>query len=157
MYCSCMGGDLAPSLGARKKISRTKFSNQWPFFHLTAQNFVSHLSISAVPYITYIHIWPFSWPKRSISEHKIPHWHVHLLFTQFLVSLTSNNSTSQSMGGRMHGSFPTSNFGEGRCLQSSLSHRPWLQVIRLIWLAHRIVFRRQIRRSAGAFFDRKVS
>src|SRR6218665_789767 len=60
------------------------------------------------------------------------------LFTQFVVCLTSNNSTSQNIGGRMHGPTPHLKFGGVPPLHP-LSLRPWIDVFAVFIYAYVLI------------------
>src|SRR6218665_949909 len=71
-----------------------------------------------------IYIWPFAdektsflTRKASIAEQKMP------LFTQFVLSHASSNTTSRNIGGTDTWAVPHLTFWEG---PSPISFRPWL-------------------------------
>jgi len=99
-------------------------------FHFNIQkSFFSHrlyflclLPVSTVRNLTCNKYDPFLDQRTSISEKILPWDH---FFSQFVLCLTSNNSTSRNIeGGRMHGPSPTSNFVRGRPLSSPTKSPP---------------------------------
>src|SRR6218665_3967197 len=118
-----MGGDLAPNLGGTKKffrgpisgkisIFRVKISDDLFFSHRTGSSFFSHIfRMFTMLYVVYDH---FLTRKTQF-------------FTLFMLSRTSDNTTSQNIGGEqcMRGP-PTSNFGGDRPPQSPPRSPPLL-------------------------------
>src|SRR6218665_375653 len=82
--------------------------------------FLSLFSISLLCQMSYM---THSSREKPLFKKLIP-WS-HLLFTLFLLSRTSDNTTSQNIGGRMHGPFPHPTYLGDRP-QSPLGLRPWL-------------------------------
>ena len=106
------GGDLAPSLGGRKKFSRTKISERrffrknfhaqkfwWPFFsHRPGfSDFYSLFSDSPYIYCVKCRIWPFLHKKKHYFRKEF-HDDTYF-FTLFELSRPSHNTTSQNIGG----------------------------------------------------------
>src|SRR6218665_1778518 len=75
-----------------------------------------------------IYIWPFADEKNLFLDEKSLHFRtknalITPLFTQFVLSHASSNTTSRNIGGTDTWAAPTSNFGRG---PSPISFRPWL-------------------------------
>ena len=122
---SCWHGRrLGVEFGGRKKISRTEFSND-----LLRKNCRSYRSKFLMPFLVIINFsrelfyFVCLLPVSSGGLKFL----LETIFTQFVLYLTSYNSTSLNIGGRMHGPFLQVKFG-GPWPRVPLSLRPCLLV-----------------------------
>ena len=137
-WIDSMGGDGA-EFGGRIKIRRTNFRMTFSRknFHFNAQNFwwpfFSHrlyfsvfTSDSPVWNLIYYniiqHIWPFSWPKTSISQQKVSSWDPFLISSYFASHLMTVYF-SKYWGEGCMGRPPPQILGDRP--QVPLSLRPW--------------------------------
>src|SRR6218665_833868 len=93
-----MGGDLAPNLGGTKKIFRGPISGKISIFRVKISDdlFFSHRPGSSdfsflFPNFPYVYYVKFRMTLSSQEKTQI--------FTLFMVSRTSDNTTSQNIGG----------------------------------------------------------
>jgi len=120
MYC--IGGDLVPSLGRMEKMLRPIF--EVPIF-LRKILFFSH----GLYYVCFYclksdEIWYITLFLTKNLDLKTKNSSLTPCFTQFVLCLTSDNNTSQNIGGMDAWAVPTSNFG-WTAPQFPLSLRPW--------------------------------
>src|SRR6218665_2280582 len=90
-----MGGDLAPNLGDQKIFSRPNFRKN---FHFQGKNFfflVIDLVLRFFPFFS--HIFRMFTMLNVVYDHFLPK--KTKFFTLFMLSRTSDNTTSQNIGG----------------------------------------------------------
>src|SRR6218665_1860648 len=105
-----MGGDLAPNLGGPTNFFRGTISGKMSIFRVKIFDdffLVIDLVLRIVPFFS--HIFRMFTMLNVVYDHfltrKPP------FFTLFILSRTSDNTTSQNIGGTNARAVPTSNFG----------------------------------------------
>src|SRR6218665_902343 len=119
-----MGGDLAPNLGGTKKFFRGPISGKISIFRVKISDDL-FLVIDLVLRIFsfFFHIFRMFTMLNVVYDHFLTR--KTQFFTLFMLSRTSDNTTSQNIGGdQCMGGPPTSNFGGDRPPQSPLGLRP---------------------------------
>src|SRR6218665_1761542 len=114
-----MGGDLAPNLGGTKKFVRGPISGKISIFRVKIFIFRVKMSDDLFP-----HIFRIFTMLNVVYDHfltrKTP------FFTLFVLSHTSDNTTSQNIGGTNAWAVPPLQILEGTVPQSPLGLRPWV-------------------------------
>src|SRR6218665_787795 len=111
-----MGGDLAPNLGGTKKFFRGPILGKIFIFRVKISDdlFFSHRPSSS----DFSHIFRMFTMLNVVYDHFLTR--KTQFFTLFMLSRTSDNTTSKNMGGdQCMGGPPTSSFGGDRPPQSS--------------------------------------
>src|SRR6218665_3676998 len=112
-----MGGDLAPNLGGPKSFSRPNF-RKIPIFRVKMSDdffLVIDLVLRIFPFFS--HIFRMFTMLNAVYDHFLTR--KTQFFTLFMLSRTSDNTTSQILGGTNAWAVPpTSNFGGDRPPQS---------------------------------------
>src|SRR6218665_2370204 len=101
-----MGGDLAPNLGGTKKFFRGPISGKISIFRVKISDdlfLVIDLVLRIFPFFS--HIFRMSTMLNVVYDHFLTR--KTQFFTLFMLSRTSDNTTSQNIGGGpMHGRSP---------------------------------------------------
>ena len=106
-----MGGDLAPNLGAPKKYFAAQFQEKFPFSGF----------LRIFPFFS--HIFRMFTTLNVVYDHFLTR--KTQFFTLFMLSRTSNNTTSQNIGGTNAWAVPPPQILGGPSPQSPLGLRPW--------------------------------
>src|SRR6218665_3809815 len=104
-----MGGDLAPNLGGPKSFSRPNF-RKIPIFRVKmSDDFFLVIDLVLRIFSFFSHIFRMFTMLNVVYDHF--HTRKTQFFTLFMLSCTSDNTTSQNIGGdQCMGGPPTSNF-----------------------------------------------
>src|SRR6218665_1725466 len=118
-----MGGDLAPNLGGTKKFFRGPISGKISIFRVKISDdlFSSHRPGSS----DFSHIFRMFTMLNVVYDHFLIR--KTQFFTLFMLSRTSDNTTSQNIGGTNAWAVPHLKFWGDRSPQSPLGLRPCLR------------------------------
>src|SRR6218665_2767561 len=109
-----MGRDLAPNLGGPKKIFAAQFQEKFPFF------LVIDLALRIFPFFS--HIFRMFTMLNVVYDHFLTR--KTQFFTLFMLSCTSDNTTSKNIGGTNAWAVPPPQILGGPSPHSPLGIRP---------------------------------